>query len=80
MPRDLLTKIEMRSPHSGPISQALLESGVRTETRIEPNAIRPALWMISEMPSVRISWAKCPSPSTCARVPLTRPISALCTT
>ena len=57
MPRDLLTKIETRSPHSGPISQALLDSGVRTETRIEPKTIRPPFCRMSAMPSVRISWA-----------------------
>ena len=41
MPRDLLMKMETRSPHSGPNSHALEESGVRTDTRIEPNTIRP---------------------------------------
>ena len=56
MPRDLLTNTEKVAPH-GPISQALDDSGVRTDTRIEPKAIRPALCRMSEMPSVRISWA-----------------------
>ena len=55
MPLDLLMKMETRSPHIGPTSQALAESGVRTDTRIEPKAIRPTLWMMSEMPSVRMS-------------------------
>ena len=37
-PRDLLTKTLTKSPQSGPISQALLDSGVRIETSIEPNS------------------------------------------
>ena len=57
MPRALLTKTLTRSPHSGPISQALLESGVRIDCRIEPKTICPPFCRMSEMPSVRMSWA-----------------------
>ena len=54
--RDLLTNTLTKSPQNGPISQAMLESGVRIETSTEPNRIIAPFCMTSAMPRVRISW------------------------